>query len=161
MTLFRWGEITTTAWVFSLVISAGIVLMALPYSKEIIAIFRAIWILYTNEWTDGFQKGACECMSTLSKRLKVNSFKLRNPAIQLLSTVNRLTTYEPLITTGENEMVGTFILYLIVICLLVMVYLLWEIRMGITKQILGLQHMTTQLGEIVRIQKTLEPIDQV
>ena len=54
---------------------------------------------------------------------------------------------------GENEM-GTFMLYLIVIALLVMVYLLWEIRMGITKQILGLQHMTTQLGEIVRIQKT-------
>ena len=59
---------------------------------------------------------------------------------------------------GENEM-GTFMLYLIVIALLVMVYLLWEIRMGITKQILGLQHMTTQLDEIVRIQKTLEPID--
>ena len=56
-------------------------------------------------------------------------------------------------------MVGTFILYLIVIALLVMVYLLWEIRMGITKQILGLQHMTTQLDEIVRIQKTSEPID--
>ena len=56
-------------------------------------------------------------------------------------------------------MVGTFILYLIVICLLVMVYLLWEIRMGMTKQILALQHMTTQLGEIVRIQRTSEPID--
>ena len=54
---------------------------------------------------------------------------------------------------------GTFMLYLIVICLLVMVYLLWEIRMGITKQILGLQHMTTQLDEIVRIQRTSEPID--
>ena len=56
-------------------------------------------------------------------------------------------------------MVGTFILYLIVISLLVMIYLLWEIRMGITKQILGLQHMTTQLDEIVRIQRTSEPID--
>jgi len=42
-------------------------------------------------------------------------------------------------------MVGTFILYLIVICLLVMVYLLWEIRMGITKhtsiQVEGFQLM--------------------
>ena len=56
-------------------------------------------------------------------------------------------------------MVGTFILYLIVISLLVMIYLLWEIRTGITKQILALQHMTTQLGEIVRIQRTSEPID--
>ena len=54
MAIFKWAEITTTAWLFSLVISAGIVLMALPYGKEIIAIFRAIWIVYTNEWTDGF-----------------------------------------------------------------------------------------------------------
>ena len=54
MALFKWGEITATAWVFSLVIAAGILLMALPYSKEIIAIVRAIWIVYTNEWTDGF-----------------------------------------------------------------------------------------------------------
>ena len=54
MALFKWGEITATAWIFSLVISAGIVLMALPYGKEIIAIVRAIWIVYTNEWTDGF-----------------------------------------------------------------------------------------------------------
>ena len=54
MAIFKRGEITTTAWIFSLVISAGIVLVALPYGKEIIAIFRAIWIVYTNEWTDGF-----------------------------------------------------------------------------------------------------------
>ena len=54
MALFRLSQITATAWLFSLVISAGIVLMALPYGKEIIAIFRAIWIVYTNEWTDGF-----------------------------------------------------------------------------------------------------------
>ena len=58
-------------------------------------------------------------------------------------------------------MVGTFILYLIVICLLVMVYLLWEIRLGMTKQILALQHMTTQLGEIVRIQRTVPPLDEI
>ena len=60
-------------------------------------------------------------------------------------------------------MVGTFILYLIVICLLVMVYLLWEIRMGITKltsiQVEGFQLMDKGVGEIVRIQRKSERID--
>ena len=46
-------------------------------------------------------------------------------------------------------MVGTFILYLIVICLLVMVYLLWEIRTAIT-------NMSGQLGTLVRIQQDQE-----
>ena len=49
---------------------------------------------------------------------------------------------------GENEM-GTFMLYLIVICLLVMVYLLWEIRTVIT-------NMSGQLGALVRIQQDQE-----
>ena len=63
---------------------------------------------------------------------------------------------------GENEM-GTFMLYLIVISLLVMIYLLWEIRMGITKltsiQVEGFQLMDKGVGEIVRIQRKSEPID--
>ena len=63
---------------------------------------------------------------------------------------------------GENEM-GTFMLYLIVISLLVMIYLLWEIRMGITKltsiQVEGFQLMDKGVGEIVRIQRKPEPID--
>ena len=49
---------------------------------------------------------------------------------------------------GENEM-GTFMLYLIVIALLVMVYLLWEIRTVIT-------NMSGQLGALVRIQQDQE-----
>ena len=49
---------------------------------------------------------------------------------------------------GENEM-GTFMLYLIVIALLVMVYLLWEIRTAIT-------NMSGQLGALVRIQQDQE-----
>lgn len=44
---------------------------------------------------------------------------------------------------------GTFMLYLIVISLLVMVYLLWEIRTAIT-------NMSGQLGALVRIQKDQE-----
>ena len=47
-------------------------------------------------------------------------------------------------------------LYLIVISLLVMVYLLWEIRTAITKQILGLDHMSGQLGTLVQIQQDQE-----
>ena len=53
MALLKWGEITTTAWIISLVISAGIVLLALPYLDTIVAIPKALWILYTNEQTDG------------------------------------------------------------------------------------------------------------
>ena len=49
---------------------------------------------------------------------------------------------------GEDEM-GTFMLYLIVISLLVMIYLLWEIRTAIT-------NMSGQLGALVRIQQDQE-----
>ena len=49
---------------------------------------------------------------------------------------------------GENEM-GTFMLYLIVISLLVMIYLLWEIRTAIT-------NMSGQLGTFVQIQQDQE-----
>ena len=51
-------------------------------------------------------------------------------------------------TNGENEM-GTLLMYMIVIALLVMVYLLWEIRTAIT-------NMSGQLGALVRIQKDQE-----
>ena len=51
-------------------------------------------------------------------------------------------------SNGENEM-GTLLMYLIVISLLVMVYLLWEIRTAIT-------NMSGQLGTLVRIQQDQE-----
>ena len=51
-------------------------------------------------------------------------------------------------TNGENEM-GTLLMYMIVIALLVMVYLLWEIRTVIT-------NMSGQLGALVRIQQDQE-----
>ena len=51
-------------------------------------------------------------------------------------------------TNGENEM-GTLLMYMIVIALLVMVYLLWEIRTAIT-------NMNWQLGVLVRIQEDQE-----
>ena len=54
MALFKWGDITTKAWIISLVISSAIVLLALPYLDSIVAIPRAIWVLYTDEWTGGF-----------------------------------------------------------------------------------------------------------
>ena len=44
---------------------------------------------------------------------------------------------------------GTLLMYLIVISLLVMVYLLWEIRTAIT-------NMSGQLGTLVRIQQDQE-----
>ena len=44
---------------------------------------------------------------------------------------------------------GTLLMYMIVIALLVMVYLLWEIRTAIT-------NMSGQLGALVRIQQDKE-----
>ena len=44
---------------------------------------------------------------------------------------------------------GTLLMYMIVIALLVMVYLLWEIRTAIT-------NMNWQLGVLVRIQEDQE-----
>ena len=44
---------------------------------------------------------------------------------------------------------GTLLMYMIVIALLVMVYLLWEIRTAIT-------NMSGQLGTLVRIQQDQE-----
>ena len=44
---------------------------------------------------------------------------------------------------------GTLLMYMIVIALLVMVYLLWEIRTAIT-------NMSGQLGTLARIQQELE-----
>ena len=44
---------------------------------------------------------------------------------------------------------GTLLMYMIVIALLVMVYLLWEIRTAIT-------NVSGQLGELVRIQQDQE-----
>ena len=44
---------------------------------------------------------------------------------------------------------GTLLIYMIVIALLVMVYLLWEIRTAIT-------NMSGQLGTLVRIQQGQE-----
>ena len=49
---------------------------------------------------------------------------------------------------GEDEM-GTLLMYMIVIALLVMVYLLWEIRTAIT-------NMSGQLDALVRIQQDQE-----
>ena len=51
-------------------------------------------------------------------------------------------------TNGENEM-GTLLMYMIVIALLVMVFLLWEIRTAIT-------NMSGQLGALERIQQDQE-----
>ena len=37
-----------------LVIVSGIALLALPYMQDIVGIFRLLWVVYTNAWTDGW-----------------------------------------------------------------------------------------------------------
>jgi len=49
MAIFKWAENSTRAWIISLAISSGIVLLALPYMKDIAGIFRLLCVVYTNE----------------------------------------------------------------------------------------------------------------
>ena len=50
----KWGDITTTAWIVSLVISGAIVLLAMPYMQDLVGIVRLLWVVYTNEWSGGW-----------------------------------------------------------------------------------------------------------
>ena len=54
MALFRWSEITATAWVISLVIVGSIALLALPYMKGIVGIVRLTWLIVTGDWSGGW-----------------------------------------------------------------------------------------------------------
>ena len=37
-----------------LVIVGGILLIAMPYMQDLVGIVRLLWVVYTNEWTDGW-----------------------------------------------------------------------------------------------------------
>ena len=97
MTTARWREYSIAVWIILAVITGLILWFAWPFIKTLGTVIQLAWVVVTSEWTEGgFQKGACECVSTLSKTLIGNCFIARNSVIQLLSAVNRLTTYEPL-----------------------------------------------------------------
>ena len=54
MALFKWGEITTKAWLFSLAIVAVVVWFAWPVIETTGRLKQLVWVIYTSESTDGF-----------------------------------------------------------------------------------------------------------
>jgi hypothetical protein len=54
MALFSWQEITTKAWIFSLALFVLVVWFAWPVIETSGRLIQLLWVVYTNEWTDGF-----------------------------------------------------------------------------------------------------------
>ena len=50
----KWREYSIAVWIILAVITGLILWFGWPAIRAVIAIVRAIWIVYTNEWTDGF-----------------------------------------------------------------------------------------------------------
>ena len=123
MTTARWREYSIAVWIILAVITGLILWFGWPAIRAVVAIIQFYWVIFTTgphsgEW---FQR-ACECVSTLSKRLIVNSFRARKPVIQLLSTVNRLTTYEPLDQVSSTHLSAATAIALVK-CLLLLILL--------------------------------------
>ena len=53
MALYKWGEITTKAWIFSLVIVAVVLWVAWPIIEKSGHLIQLLWVVMTGEWTDG------------------------------------------------------------------------------------------------------------
>ena len=67
MALFKWGEITTKAWLFSLAIVAVVLFVAWPVIETSGKLIQFLWVAYTSDWPDGgFERGVWECVRTLS-----------------------------------------------------------------------------------------------
>ena len=53
MALFKWSEITTKAWIFSLAIVAVVLWVAWPVIGTSGNLIQLLWVVMTGEWTDG------------------------------------------------------------------------------------------------------------
>ena len=53
MALFKWGEITTKAWIFSLAIVAVVLWVAWPVIETSGNLIQLFWVVMTGEWTEG------------------------------------------------------------------------------------------------------------
>ena len=53
MAIFKWEEITNTAWVISLSIASLVLWYSWPFIKTVGTLIQLTWVVYTNEWTDG------------------------------------------------------------------------------------------------------------
>ncbi len=53
MALFRWEEITTKAWLFSLAIVAVVLWVGWPVIETSGRLIQLVWVIYTSEWSEG------------------------------------------------------------------------------------------------------------
>ena len=53
MALFKWGEITTKAWLFSLAIVAVVLFVAWPVIETSGKLIQFLWVAYTSDWPAG------------------------------------------------------------------------------------------------------------
>ena len=49
----RWREYTIAVWTILTVITGLILWYSLPFMKMVATLIQLVWVVYTNEWTDG------------------------------------------------------------------------------------------------------------
>ena len=53
MTTPRWKEYTIGVWIILAVITGLILWYSWPFMKMVGTLIQLVWVVYTNEWTDG------------------------------------------------------------------------------------------------------------
>jgi len=49
----RWKEYTIGVWIILTVITGLILWYSLPFMKMVATLIQLVWVVYTNEWTNG------------------------------------------------------------------------------------------------------------
>ena len=53
MTTARWREYSIAVWIILAVITGLILWYSWPFMKMVATLIQLVWVVYTNEWTDG------------------------------------------------------------------------------------------------------------
>jgi len=53
MAIARWREYTIGVWTILTVITGLILWYSWPFMKMVATLIQLVWVIYTNEWTDG------------------------------------------------------------------------------------------------------------
>jgi hypothetical protein len=53
MTTARWREYSIAVWIILTVITGLILWYSWPFIKMVATLIQLVWVIYTNEWTDG------------------------------------------------------------------------------------------------------------
>jgi hypothetical protein len=53
MTTAKWKEYSIAVWTILTVITGLILFYSLPFIKMVATLMQLVWVVYTNEWTDG------------------------------------------------------------------------------------------------------------